>query len=585
MRSVANRRSRRGATALLVLVCVALATIVAHGSSAATGTWQQLANQPSFDPGAMFLMTDGTVLVQDQGSQNSGTGNWWRLTPDVHGSYLDGTWSQAASLPSSYAPLYFASAVLPDGRFVIEGGEFNAGQFVETNQGAIYDPVANTWTSIAPPDGGAGNWVRIGDAPGVVLANGTFLLGASGYSGTTDEALLDASSLTWTTTGQGKADGNGEEGFTLLPSGKVLTVDAKPDSCSTRNTELYNPATGSWTSAGLTPAPLVDCTDGEIGPQLLMYSGKAFVEGATGANAVYDPSSGTWSAGPSFPAISGQQYDAADAASALLPDGNVLLNASPGNHATPTHWFVYDGSSLTRVADDFGASEEGSNDANMLLLPTGQVLVDYRHGPGSLELYTDGGSPNGAWQPTVESVPTALTAGSSYTLAGKQLNGLSEGAAFGDDYDPATDYPLVQITNETTGHVVYSRTWAMSNRSIAPGASSSTKFTLPSGIDDGASQLRVVANGIASSPVAVTVSGGKPLPKPGVVCIVPKLKGKTLAAARRALTKAHCRVGKVTKKFSSSVKSGKVISQKPAPRIRLKKGAKVAVVVSKGKKN
>ena len=57
------------------------------------------------------------------------------------------------SLPraSSYGPLYFASAVLPDGRYIIEGGEYNNGNDAWTKLGAIYDPVANTWTSVTPP--------------------------------------------------------------------------------------------------------------------------------------------------------------------------------------------------------------------------------------------------------------------------------------------------------------------------------------------------------------------------------------------------------------------------------------------------
>jgi hypothetical protein len=37
---------------------------------------------------------------------------------------VNGTWSQVAS-PSGYSPLYHSSAVLPDGRVIIEGGEFN----------------------------------------------------------------------------------------------------------------------------------------------------------------------------------------------------------------------------------------------------------------------------------------------------------------------------------------------------------------------------------------------------------------------------------------------------------------------------
>lgn len=169
--------------------------------------WQVLAHSPPFNPGAMLLLTNGKVLVQDQGAENDGSGNWWLLTPDAAGSYVDGTWSQVASLPSGYAPLYFASAVLPDGRVIIMGGEYNEGKLAWTNRGAIYNPVANTWRAVHHPNGT--EWVRIGDAPSTVLGNGTFMLGASGYSGTTAEALLNEAKLTWRATGTGKADGNG----------------------------------------------------------------------------------------------------------------------------------------------------------------------------------------------------------------------------------------------------------------------------------------------------------------------------------------------------------------------------------------
>jgi hypothetical protein len=107
---------------------------------------------------------------------------------------------------------------------------------------------------VEPPDVGGGEWVRIGDGPSTVLANGRFMLGASGYSGTTVQAILDASKLTWTATGTGKVDGNGEEGWSLLPNGDVLTVDTT-DTSPRQNTELYSPKTGSWASAGKTPVP------------------------------------------------------------------------------------------------------------------------------------------------------------------------------------------------------------------------------------------------------------------------------------------------------------------------------------------
>ncbi len=65
-------------------------------------------------------------------------------------------------------------------------------------------------------------------------------------------------------------------------------------------------------------------------------------------------------------------------------------------------------------------------------------------------------------------------------------------------------------------------------------------------------------------------------------CIVPKVKGKKLAAAKRAIKKANCSVGRVTKAFSAKVKKGRVISQKPAPGKKLPYHAKVKLKVSKG---
>ncbi len=93
---------------------------------------QTLVHQPPDGAGIGFLMTDGTVIFQ--GNQES---DWAKLTPDSSGSYVKGTWTRIASLPSGYVPDAFASAVLADGRLIIEGGEYNNNQFAFTNLGAI----------------------------------------------------------------------------------------------------------------------------------------------------------------------------------------------------------------------------------------------------------------------------------------------------------------------------------------------------------------------------------------------------------------------------------------------------------------
>jgi hypothetical protein len=68
----------------------------------------------------------------------------------------------------------------------------------------------------------------------------------------------------------------------------------------------------------------------------------------------------------------------------------------------------------------------------------------------------------------------------------------------------------------------------------------------------------------------------------GVKCKVPKVIGLKLAKAKSKLAKAHCRAGKVTRKFSSTKKKGKVIGQTPKAGKTLPAGSKVKLTVGKG---
>ena len=68
-------------------------------------------------------------------------------------------------------------------------------------------------------------------------------------------------------------------------------------------------------------------------------------------------------------------------------------------------------------------------------------------------------------------------------------------------------------------------------------------------------------------------------------CTVPNVKGKTLPAAKRAISRTHCRVGKISRVYSKPVKVGRVISEKPKPGTVLPNGAKVNLAVSRGRKH
>jgi FG-GAP-like repeat len=489
------------------------------------GTWTALPTAPSGGLCNPLLLTDGTVIFEVCASST-----WYKLAPDITGNYANGTWSQIGSLPSGYGPQYFSSAVLPDGRVIIMGGEYNSAcnggnTEIWTSLGAIYDPIANTWTAVTAPSGAG--WQNtetcgpqqanggIGDAASVVLPNLTYMQSACCANPPVD-ALLNASTLTWTATGV-PSNYQDEQGYTLMQNGKVLTIDV----WDPPNAQAYDPSAGTWSAIAPTPVSLIDptqCGHFEIGPAVARPDGTVVAFGGnTGCTAspvdptaIYTTSTNSWIQGPNVPSICGSNgttpCDLADAPAVILPNGNILFAASSGYGNSPTHFFEFtSANAINQVSDPlYFASTSGAYYYNFLVLPSGQILMtDFSSIP---ELYTPSGTPNPAWAPSITSVAKCVAPGDSYLVSGTQLNGLSQGAMYGDDVQGATNYPLVRIVNNATSHVFYGRTSGHSTMSIAPNQIGSTNFKVAATTELGASTLYVVANGIASTGISVTVS-------------------------------------------------------------------------------
>jgi serine/threonine-protein kinase len=85
----------------------------------------------------------------------------------------------------------------------------------------------------------------------------------------------------------------------------------------------------------------------------------------------------------------------------------------------------------------------------------------------------------------------------------------------------------------------------------------------------------------ADTSVAAAFSAPK-LPK-SRPCVVPQVRGKSLKVAVRSIKAHGCGLGKVKRASSTKVKKGFVISQGPKAGRRLAHGAKVSLVVSKGR--
>ena len=140
----------------------------------------------------------------------------------------------------------------------------------------------------------------------------------------------------------------------------------------------------------------------------------------------------------------------------------------------------------------------------LMLLPNGQVM--YTAQQNDIWIYTPDDGPRHDWRPHITDHPRRVDRGEGYEIAGHRLTGLSQAVSYGDDYTAATNYPLVRIINDATGDVTYAATHNHSTMAVATGSLPvSTRFDVPDGIETGASRIQVVANGIPSASVDISV--------------------------------------------------------------------------------
>jgi hypothetical protein len=455
------------------------------------GTWRGLANQPAFSTSTMMLLTDGRVMVQEEG-----TNHWHALTPDHTGSYVSGTWSPLADM--SIWRRYYASGVLDDGRVIVVGGE-QSGAGGDTNRGEIYDPVTDSWAPISPPPG----WATVGDAASCILPDGRLMIGALS---TPECAIYDHATDSWSAAAS-KAIRSNEETWILLPDETIVTVQCfRPF-----HAEKYVVSSNAWKPEGAPPVQLVDPVMSEIGPAMLMYDGRVIYFGAanvhgSGKTAIYTPpagvyGTGSWAQGPDIPTIGKQAIVCNDCPAALLPNGKVLFAAAPwvfNFWGSPVHFFEYDpATNLITQAPDPPNNGSVVFMSRLMLLPTGEVLFSPN---ANVQCYLPDGAPREAWRPTISAlvVDCDPCRPDHYLLRGTQLTGLSQANVYGDDCHPATNYPLVRLRSHATGDVRYCRTYDFSSMGVATGATpQSVRFEV-SGLPYGRYDLCVVANGISS---------------------------------------------------------------------------------------
>jgi hypothetical protein len=178
-----------------------------------------------------------------------------------------------------------------------------------------------------------------------------------------------------------------------------------------------------------------------------------------------------------------------------------------GIFSNPTQLFDFNPatntiSPVSPAIPDTNLPTQGAYPTRMLMLPTGQLM--FSDGSNQAWIYTPDGSASLPLRPVINGI--VYNGGGLFTLTGKQLNGQSAGAAYGDDDQMDSNYPILRLTN-SAGNVYYCKTTNWSTTGVATGTTPETvNFTLNPSITAGNYTAIVSGAGIASLPYAVNIT-------------------------------------------------------------------------------
>lgn len=396
-------------------------------------------------------------------------------------------------------------ALLPNGQIIT----YDLDPTIKLNTGFAerYTPATGVWTGISPADG---------------TANGTLPVLSSGPLGFELGPIL------------------------RLFDGRMLVIGAN------QHTALYTPSTNTWAPGpdmfadltgpgGTIPHAMFGADDA---PAAILPNGDVYLIGDPGPNPVSQNASTTAGSGSvTVPSTAGMQSTwsvaQADGKHTAIPSNTVIFSVdSPtsftlgtfdasgnlvpitalttqaniglvlgGIFSSPVQLFKFDPRAGTMRPIDGPAGSilptEAAFPTRMLVLPTGQLMLS--DSSNQLYVYTpDQASAPVPLRPSISDVD--YTGNGVFRLTGTQLNGQSEGAAYGDDDQMNENFPIVRLEDTSTGNVFYCRTTDWSSVGVGDNGPETVDFTLNSAVAPGSYKLTVVAAGIASQSAQIDIT-------------------------------------------------------------------------------
>ncbi len=280
----------------------------------ATGRWDVTGSMSNVRSShTATRLRSGLVLVA--GGCCDGTGVQNLATAELYHP-RSGTWAATGSMTTPR--VYHTASLLHSGQVLVTGGCGLENCYPLLASAELYDPRSGAWTA-------TGSMTTPREYHTATVLQSGLVLIAGGYGGACCNRDLNSAELYDPATGAFRATGSlhtarENHTATLLPDGRVLVAGGCGDDyCNTvlSSAEIYDPATGTWSTTGSMAAARVHFT------ATLLPSGKVLAVGgfyATASAELYDPASGTWTATGS---MAKARYNHA---AALLTDGQVLVS-------------------------------------------------------------------------------------------------------------------------------------------------------------------------------------------------------------------------------------------------------------------
>jgi hypothetical protein len=394
----------------------------------ATGTWSPAAPMMiARDGHTLTALVDGRVLASG-GRSNDPTN--LPLATEVYDP-VAGTWSPTPGALSS-GHLDGTATRLADGRVLVAGGSSGSTAIAVAE---VFDPAIGQWTATGSMIAGRSSHSATLLRDGTVLAAGGF---GSAYLSSAE--IYDPAAGTWSLAPGTLAKARAKQAAVLLPNGKVLVAGGfNSTDVTLALTEAFDPATGTWSSAGSLGAAR-HSTSGVLlpGGRVLVAAGAIGSSLNTNLAEIYDPALPSWSAAGSL----GQAR--ANHVATLLGDGRVLVAGGTGtvgtNGNSTASAEIYD--PVVRVWTTTAPLNQKRNGTTATLLADGRVLVAGGYGDGQYRANPE------VFDPTTETwtLRGAMAGGRTGTTAtllgdGRVLvaGGGGIGAQLAEVYDPKSD--------------------------------------------------------------------------------------------------------------------------------------------------